>query len=265
MAVLSALKIDILSNFGDSYISIGEVVFKTPAGDVLPNTGINVSAAGELLPDYAAINTLNLRNSSYAKQDFWAHQASASWIAFSFPENFDVGSIEIYNRWDNAYGQSPKDILITAFDANFENAADITATRPSDAAGAVTTHDIGTAWLPITKYTTNTTLARLAPGANFGAPVPKANVIPIARQNTVDGGTNKLTGIVTVSSQPASRRVRLLDQQSWNTLGETWSDPITGVYKFDYIRPGTFMVIALDYTGAFDPEAKADLHSEPMA
>ncbi len=264
MAVLSTLKIDIFSNFGGSALSFGEVVFKNGAGDVLQNTGITSKASGYIDSRFIPDNLLDGENSSY-QSDYWGVNLNTAWLVFNFPANFDVSSVSLINRGgDGGLGYSPKDIRITAFDANFENESIITATRPSDAAGAVTTHDIGAAWLPIPRRSTNTTLARLAPGANFGAPLPKANIITIARQNTVDGGTNKLTGIVTVSSQPARRRVRLLDQQSWLTLGETWSDPITGVYTFNYIRPGTFMVIALDYTGAFDPEAKADLHSEPM-
>ena len=79
-----------------------------------------------------------------------------------------------------------------------------------------------------------------------------------------DGGNMMLTGVVTSNGTPARRRVPLLDQKSLRLVRETWSDAITGVYKFEYIRQGTWIVLAYDHTGMFDPEAKADLPSEPM-
>lgn len=58
--------------------------------------------------------------------------------------------------------------------------------------------------------------------------------------------------------------MRLFDQPTGRLIRETWSDEQTGAYRFDYIRPGRFIVLALDYTGQFDPEAKSDLEPEVM-
>jgi len=244
MAVLSELQIDILSNFGSTYITIGEVVFKNPLGDVLPNSGVTVSVSGEFLPDHAGVNVLNLRNASYANRDFWAVQATKAWINFAFTTNFDVGAIEIYNRGDEASLQSPKDITITAYGANYDNTYTLSATRPSDASGASTTHNLA--------------------DAVYASFVKRGILAKFPRKDQVDGGAYRLTGVVTSNGIPASRRVRLFDQISGRLMRETWSDSVTGVYIFDYIRQGTFFVIAHDHTGAFDPEAKADLVAEAM-
>lgn len=107
-------------------------------------------------------------------------------------------------------------------------------------------------------------IIRLAPSANTGAPVPRVNQAQIIRIDQRDGGVYRITGTVTVSGAPASRRVKLFEQRANYLVRETWSDANTGQYRFENIRPGTYFVIAFDYTGAFDPEAKADLQSEPM-
>ncbi len=107
-------------------------------------------------------------------------------------------------------------------------------------------------------------IIRLAPSANYGAPVPRFNQAQIIRIDQRDGGAYRLSGTVTVSGTPASRRVKLFSQAESFLIREAWSDAVTGMYAFENIRPGTYFVIAFDYTGAFDPEAKADLQSEPM-
>lgn len=104
----------------------------------------------------------------------------------------------------------------------------------------------------------------IAPSPNVGATTGRDALGKILTRDYQDGGNMMLTGIVTSNGAPARRRVRLFDQTSGRLVRETWSDAITGVYKFEYIRPGMFIVLGHDHTGAYDPEAKADLQSEPM-
>lgn len=105
---------------------------------------------------------------------------------------------------------------------------------------------------------------RIAPGAVAGAAQAKLLPGAIMRSDMIDGGSMRVTGIVTSDGQPAARRVRLHDQPSGRLLRETWSRASDGRYSFDFIRAGTYYAIALDHTGAFDPSAKADLVAEPM-
>lgn len=106
-------------------------------------------------------------------------------------------------------------------------------------------------------------IAVAAPGANAGA--PGADVVgEVATQDFQDGGLFRVQGVVTSAGVPAYRRVLLIEQRSKRVIRETWSDPATGAYSFDYIKQGIYAVIGFDHTGAFDPEAKADLVAEAM-
>jgi len=244
MAVLSELKIDILSNFGSTAVAIAEVEFYNAGGTKLSNSGITASASSTYSDYYpqkmidgvigAAANIWNSNS---------AFPVNTQFASFSFATPTDVAQIKIFNR-EGAYQQSPKDITIVAFDANYENTYTLSATRPSDAANESTTHDLADA---------------------VYAPIVKRGIkAQFPRKDQVDGGAYRLTGVVTSNGIPASRRVRLFDQLSGQLMRETWSDSVTGVYIFDYIRQGTFFVLAHDHTGAFDPEAKADLVAEAM-
>lgn len=83
------------------------------------------------------------------------------------------------------------------------------------------------------------------------------------RRDMEDGGDRRITGTVTSDGTPVVRRVRLFDQPSGRLLRETWSAP-DGSYSFNWLRAGTFITLAHDHTGQFDPAAKSDLQSEPM-
>lgn len=105
----------------------------------------------------------------------------------------------------------------------------------------------------------------LAPGANVGAPGTTA-LGALHGRDVTDGGGYQISDVVKVQGAPApiAYRVLLLDQQSKRVVRETWCTPGTGVYTFARIRQGLFLALALDHTGTYDPEAKADLQSEPM-
>jgi len=249
MAVLSELKIDILSNFGEVHIVFDEIIFKDAAGNPLSNTGIvlttnsNFNSSGWELQ-----KLLNGLYTSAGSVQGWASLASPTypvWLKCVFPVGFDCASVTLVNRSDgDGSNTSPKDITIAAFDANYDNTYTLSATRPSDASGASTTHNLADA---------------------VYAPIVKRGIqAQFPRKDQVDGGAYRLTGVVTSNGIPASRRVRLFDQLSGRLMRETWSDSVTGVYVFENIRQGTFFVLAHDHTGAFDPEAKADLVAEAM-
>lgn len=113
---------------------------------------------------------------------------------------------------------------------------------------------------------TNVVIGQLivdAPEANSGAPIAVSRG-QVVFADTADGGVYRVTGVVTSNGVYASRKVRLIDQKSGRQVRETWSNATTGGYAFNYIRPGTWVVLGLDHTGAYDPEAKADIQSEPM-
>ena len=82
------------------------------------------------------------------------------------------------------------------------------------------------------------------------------------------GGAHRITGTVKVEAgavdTPVHRRVRLHDQPTGAIVRETWSDAATGTYAFEYIRAGTFFVVAFDHTGAFGGVIETDLTPEPM-
>ena len=51
------------------------------------------------------------------------------------------------------------------------------------------------------------------------------------------------------------RRVRLFDQRDNRLVAETWSDRVTGAYRFDYINPArVYVVVSYDHTGVYNAE-----------
>lgn len=63
-------------------------------------------------------------------------------------------------------------------------------------------------------------------------------------------GTIKQFGVVT--NIPVGRRVRLLRDRDALLVGETWSNPTTGYFKFEQIDSRfTYTILSYDYTGAF--------------
>lgn len=270
MALLVELEINIFSNYGDRHVVFDEIVFKDDTGNTLPNTGVVLTSNSNFNSSgWELQKLLNGLYSSGGNVQGWAslmHPTYPVWLKCVFPSGFDCASVTLVNRGDgDDYATSPKDITITAFFAGYENKYTLSATRPSDAAGASTTHNLAdAAVVPIIRRGLDSMPLRLAPSANHGAPGTRAAQITVARQDQSDGGAYRLSGVVTSSGAPVSRRVRLFAQTSGRMVRETWSSAVTGAYSFDGIRAGTFFVLAHDHTGQFDPEAKADLQSEPM-
>ena len=116
---------------------------------------------------------------------------------------------------------------------------------------------------------------RLAPVLVFEAPIagdPAARPLPRPLYRTRDlsdlGGTGRIAGTVKVDSNPdypVWRRVRLFDQRDNRLVAETWSDPVTGTYSFDYINPDRlYVVVSYDHTGVYNAEILDALTPELM-
>lgn len=69
------------------------------------------------------------------------------------------------------------------------------------------------------------------------------------------GGLGRIAGTVKsigTPDYPVWRRVRLFSRRDNRLAQETWSDPVTGAYSFDYVsRVIDFTVIAYDHTGLY--------------
>jgi len=83
-------------------------------------------------------------------------------------------------------------------------------------------------------------------------------------RNTRFGGRGRIAGTVKVDGNPADtpvyRRVRLFQDVDGVMVAETWSDPVTGAYAFDYIaREQKYTVISYDHTHEFRAVAADNL------
>lgn len=114
----------------------------------------------------------------------------------------------------------------------------------------------------------------LRPICIFDAPLPgppAARVIPLLR-TTRDlsdlGGKGRIAGTVNIDSTPDYpiwRRVRLFDRRDNRLVRETWSDPVTGAYAFEYINAARqYVVIAYDHSGVYNAEVLDALTPELM-
>ena len=103
-----------------------------------------------------------------------------------------------------------------------------------------------------------------------GAPSVRLQPRPLRRTRDLSdlGGRGRIAGTVKVDSTPdypVWRRVRLFDRRDNRLVAETWSDPVTGGYAFDYINPArTYVVIAYDHTGVFNAEIRDNVTPEAM-
>lgn len=102
-----------------------------------------------------------------------------------------------------------------------------------------------------------------------GPPTPGGAVIPGATLliDWQDGGRRKVSGTVKIDSSPdipVRRKVRLFCAVSGRLVRETWSDPVTGAYSFEYVRPGPWMVTTHDYTGSYNAVVADNILAEPM-
>ena len=108
----------------------------------------------------------------------------------------------------------------------------------------------------------------------FDAPLagpPAAGVIPrlsSTRDLSDLGGNGRIAGTVKIDSSPdypVWRRVRLFDRRDNRLVRETWSDPVTGAYAFEYINPTRqYVVVAYDHSGVYNAEVLDALTPELM-
>lgn len=107
-----------------------------------------------------------------------------------------------------------------------------------------------------------------SPGANPPGYMQNARRSPLtagADQN--DGGVYFVTGTVAIDSTPdipVHRKVRLFAARSGRLVRETWSDPVTGEYRFERIRIGPWLVVAHDYTNSYNAVVADNILAVPM-
>lgn len=82
-------------------------------------------------------------------------------------------------------------------------------------------------------------------------------------------GDHHITGTVKEKDLPedraVSRRVLLFDERTYAVVRETWSDAVTGVYRFDRISEvPRYVVIAYDHKHNFRAVIADNLRAEPM-
>lgn len=101
-----------------------------------------------------------------------------------------------------------------------------------------------------------------------GPPLGGASIAKTFHANdTQDGGAFKVQGTVAIDATPdipVKRKVRLFCAVSGRLVREMWSDPVTGAYSFEYIRPGPWMVTAHDYSGTYNAVVADNITAEPM-
>ena len=88
-----------------------------------------------------------------------------------------------------------------------------------------------------------------------------------AAKDVQDGGAFKVQGTVAIDATPdipVKRKVRLFCLQSGRLVRETWSDPVTGAYRFEYVRQGPWLVISHDYTGSYNAVVADNILGESM-
>lgn len=81
------------------------------------------------------------------------------------------------------------------------------------------------------------------------------------------GGNYRVAGTTKVEGSPklpVSRRVRLHDQLTGRLVREQWSTAGTGAYSFDNIKAGTYYVVALDHTRAYNAVIASDFAAVAM-
>lgn len=102
-------------------------------------------------------------------------------------------------------------------------------------------------------------------GAFFGASPPaSAGVIALkglmGTRNIYQGGAGFVAGNVkelpkgalSGNEVPVWRRVQLIDEQTRLLVAETWSDPVTGVFRFDNVATGcSYTILSYDHNGVF--------------
>jgi len=79
-------------------------------------------------------------------------------------------------------------------------------------------------------------------------------------------GAYKIAGTVSFAGiplTPADRRVNLYSAFSGKLVAQQWSGP-DGTYSFDWVRQGPWMVVAQDYTNAYNAAVADNQYGELM-
>lgn len=82
-----------------------------------------------------------------------------------------------------------------------------------------------------------------------------------------DGGAYYVDGNTVIDSSPdipVRRRVGLLCQVSLRIVAVTWSDEVTGYFKFGLVRQGPWTVVSFDHTGTFTAVIADNLMGTPV-
>lgn len=91
---------------------------------------------------------------------------------------------------------------------------------------------------------------------------------PVGSIDMEDGGLYRIVSTVEVKGTPnvpVHRRVVLINERSRRVVRETWSDPVTGEYRFEGIRGDvTYTTMAYDYTNNKRAAVADNLTAERM-
>ena len=87
--------------------------------------------------------------------------------------------------------------------------------------------------------------------------------LPQTGQGGFGFGAFKIAGETTVLGQPMPRRVRLYHQRSGKLMREKYTY-VDGVFEFDYIEQGPWMIIGLDDTGVQEGVIYTNVMAVPM-
>lgn len=81
-------------------------------------------------------------------------------------------------------------------------------------------------------------------------------------------GVGRVAGTVKVAGTPDApvfRRVRLFAKRGGEWIRETWSNPDTGEYAFDYVMMNEeLFIIAHDHTGVYNAVISDSIFADPM-
>lgn len=87
----------------------------------------------------------------------------------------------------------------------------------------------------------------------FAAPVTARLATGRAASGQPYVGGYAVAGTVTISAAPAARKVRLYLLNTGQLVAETWSDPVTGAYRFEQLELAEYYVWSEDYARNYDP------------
>ena len=93
---------------------------------------------------------------------------------------------------------------------------------------------------------------RCAPAAISGPAVARLLADAVV-WDSADGGSMVVAGTVTLNGVPGARKVRLHTLNNGRLVRESWSDPITGAYRFERLKDQPYYVWSEDHMRVYDP------------